>query len=84
MPSFATPTKTGVKYFTFVQDTASTTWYIYHGFGAVPLIDIKINLNGSLQKAYPLSQVNTDNNNVVITWSVPQSGVASLAAMIVS
>jgi hypothetical protein len=83
MPGFATPTKTGVKHFQFVQSTESTTWYIHHGFGATPLVDIKINLNGQLQKADPLSIVSVDANNLTINWTRAQSGVASLAATIV-
>lgn len=72
--------KGGIKFFQYTQSAASTTWTIYHGFGKKPLIDININLNGVVQKAFPQSLVQVDENTVTITWSSPRTGYVTFAS----
>lgn len=62
------------------QATAATTWNINHGLGAKPSVDVFFDMNGIVNKAFPLSIVHVDDNNVTITWSVARAGYATLVA----
>lgn len=75
-----TPSTGGIKFFTHNQSSPSATWNIYHGFNAMPMIDINVIEGGQVQKAFPLSIIHVDDNNVQITWSSPRIGYASFAS----
>lgn len=77
-----TPSRGGVRFFQHTQSVPSTTWTIFHGFGTKPLVDTNVLEEGVMQKAFPLSIVHTDENNVVIQWTVPRTGTVSLASTI--
>lgn len=77
------PSAGGIKFFQYEQTTPSATWNIYHAFGAKPLVDINVIEGGQVQKAFPLSVVHVDDNNVTVTWSSPRVGYASLASPVV-
>jgi hypothetical protein len=62
------------------QAAPATTWNINHGLGAKPSIDVFYDNNGIINKAFPLSIVHVDDNNVTITWSVARAGYATLIA----
>jgi len=71
----------GIKFLTFTQSVPASTWTIFHGFGAMPMIDVTVIDNaGNVQKAFPLSITQIDANNVAITWSSDRAGHASLAS----
>lgn len=76
-----TPTVGGIKFFLFTQSEPSMEWNIYHAMGVNPLVEIQAyDDNGILQKAYPLSVIQVDENNVQVEWSTPRKGFASIAA----
>lgn len=75
-----TPSRGGVRFFQHTQSVASNVWTIFHGFGTTPLVDTNVFEEGTSKKAYPLSVTHTDENNVVIVWSVPRVGHVSLAS----
>lgn len=75
-----TPTKAGIRYFQHTQSVAADVWYIYHGFGAEPMVDVNVLDNGIVKKAFPLTVEHTDVNNVTITWSAPRTGYVSFAS----
>lgn len=77
-----TPTTGGIRFFQFEQTVESDTWDIYHAFGHKPLVDINVILNGKVVKAFPLSIVHVDDNNVRVTWTKPYKGFASIAATV--
>lgn len=77
----ATLSQGGIKFLEFSQEVPATTWEIYHGFGSKPLVDVNIIVNGTVQKAFPLSIIHIDDNNARVTWTVAQSGYASLASV---
>jgi len=77
-----TPTTGGVKFFQHTQSVAASTWNIFHGFGAKPMVDINVLDGGVVKKAFPLSVVHIDENNVQVTWSSARAGTASLASTI--
>ena len=82
MPWSPTPSQGGIRVWQYTQGTAASTWNIYHGFGVTPLVDINaFDDSGVLQKAYPMSVVHTDVNNVVITWSRPRKGYVTFASV---
>lgn len=66
--------------YTHTQGSAATTWNINHGLGAKPSVDVFINNAGTVSKAFPLSIVHVDDDNVTITWSVARAGYATLVA----
>jgi hypothetical protein len=78
-----TPSVGGIRYFTFNQSTPSTTWTIYHGFGQEPLVDVNVLDSGEYKKAFPLSIVHNDVNNITITWTTARAGKAMLAATVI-
>ena len=64
-----------------IQDVASTTWDIAHNMGGnggqgLAIVDTLIDIDGTLVKSLPLGVEIVDANNVRITFSAPQSGVA--------
>jgi hypothetical protein len=74
------PSLGGIKFFAYTQSTPSTTWTIFHGFGAKPMVDTNVIDSGSVQKAFPISVTHVDDDNVTIVWSQPRTGYVSLAA----
>jgi hypothetical protein len=75
-----TPSVGGIKFFQFNQTTPSATWNIYHAFGHNPLVDLNVIEGGQVMKAFPLSVVYVDENNVQVNWSAPRIGYASIAS----
>ena len=75
-------TMPGINFVQYTQSSVATIWNIYHGMGAHPLVETNVYVNGALQKAFPVSIVHLDNNNVRITWSTDRSGYATLASTI--
>ena len=74
----------GIKFFQYTQSSPSSVWSIFHGMGTYPLVEINVyDDNGILQKAFPLSVVHNDLNNVTVTWSSNRAGFASLASTVV-
>jgi hypothetical protein len=78
--SFPTPSQGGVKFWQYEQTTPATTWSIYHAFDQKPLVDILVNDGGVLKKAFPLSMIHVDNNNIQITWTAARAGIVSFAS----
>jgi hypothetical protein len=70
----------GIRFWQYTQSTPAATWNIYHAFGSKPMVDINVLHEGTIQKAFPLSIVHDDDNNLTITWSSPRTGYANLAA----
>jgi hypothetical protein len=77
-----TPTTGGVKFFQHTQSTPAVTWNVFHGFGSKPMVDVNVLDGGVVKKAFPLSIVHVDNDNVQITWSAARTGIVSLASTI--
>ena len=74
----------GIKFLQYKQSAPSSTWSVFHGMGAHPLVEVNVYDNlGVLQKAFPLSIVHTDLNNVTITWSQSRTGIVSIASTVV-
>lgn len=72
----------GIKFLQFEQNTPSSVWTIFHGFGTKPLVDVNVILNGVVTKAFPMAIIHDDDNNVTISWSSPYKGIASLASTV--
>ena len=70
----------GIKFYQYLQETPAHTWIICHAFGAHPLVETNVYVNGKLEKAFPLSITHIDLNNVKVMWSSPRTGTASLAS----
>jgi len=65
--------------YNFTQAVAATTWTIAHNLDAAGIIvDVIIDNGGTLEKAIPLTTVETDDNTVTITFPTVQSGFARL------
>jgi hypothetical protein len=67
-----------MKTFDYIQSTASAVWTINHNLGAYASSDILVLNNGVLQKALPLSIVQSSSNQLVITFTSPFAGGARL------
>lgn len=79
---FPTPSQGGVRFWQYTQSTPSSTWAIYHAFGEKPLVDVIVLDGGIPKKAFPLSVVHVDDNNVEITWTSPRTGFVSFASTV--
>ncbi len=42
------------------------------------MVDVLLEINGVMQKVYPLSITHTSDNTVVVTWSLARTGRAVL------
>lgn len=69
---------TSINPINFTQSTPSDTWVIAHGSGYFPVIDVSININGTLEKIIPKDIINIDVNTVHVVFSSPQTGMARL------
>ena len=75
-------TMPGINFFQYEQTAPSSTWNIYHGMGAHPLVETNVFVDGKLEKAFPVSVQHLDLNNVRVTWSISRTGFATLASTI--
>jgi hypothetical protein len=71
-------TTSGIK-FVQMQQGSAAVWNIVHGLGSKPIVEVAVLVDGTYQKAFPVSIVHVDNNNVTVTWSQPRAGFVSLA-----
>jgi len=67
----------------YVQASPSASWAIEHGLGGngsagVPVIDVFVDYEGSLQKIIPNTVTMVDANNVLIEFTTPYSGYAMI------
>lgn len=70
----------GLKNFVHTQSVPSTAWAIYHAFREQPSVDIAVNYQGGLEKAFPLAVTHVDEDNILITWSSEQTGAVMLSS----
>lgn len=70
-----------VKYIQTPVTTPSTTWNIAHNLGTKPIVETMVYDNGTLVKAFADNITQTDDNNIVITWTSPRYGVVILATL---
>ena len=78
MPLFSS-SKAGVMIYRFTQSAPQITWTIVHNLGSKPMVELFVNDDGVLKKAWPLSMEHVDDDTVVVTWSQGRSGQATLA-----
>jgi len=78
-----TRTKNGLITYRHSQTQPSSSWSVNHQLGAKPLVDVMLEIDGSFQKAFPAAVTHTDDNNVVITWSVPRVGKVVLTSVVI-
>lgn len=67
--------------FRYEQNTPATDWVIQHNLGnngstGVPMVDVYMMLDGSLQKVSPEIVTMNDKNSVTVTFKQPQTGFA--------
>lgn len=62
-----------------VQADASATWVVAHNLGLYPIVDIFVDYEGEKHKILPLSVEYTDLNTCTISFSVPRTGLATVA-----
>lgn len=62
-----------------VQSTPSASWVVVHNLGMYPVADIYIDYEGEKHKILPLSVEYTDLNTCTITFSIPRTGLATVA-----
>lgn len=61
-----------------VQSTAAQTWYIDHQLGGLPVIEVIVHHNGTLQKILPRKIRVVDNLTIVVEFSSPRTGIANV------
>lgn len=75
-----TPSIAGIRFFKHEQVIPAHTWNIFHGFGKNPSVDVTVEIDGQMQKVFPVSITYPDTDNVVVTWSADRIGFAALAS----
>ncbi len=78
MPLFSS-SKAGIMVYRFTQTVPLLTWTIVHNLGSKPMVELFVDDNGTLKKAWPVSMDHIDNDTVVVTWSQGRTGQATLA-----
>lgn len=63
-----------ISTYTHVQSIPSSSWTINHNLGSKPMAETLLEINGTMQKVFPLSVTHSSDNTTVITWSVPRVG----------
>ena len=71
----------GIKYTQTTISTPSTTWNVAHNLGTKPIVETMVYENGVLTKAFADNITQTDDNNLVVTWTSPRYGVVILATL---
>ena len=66
-----------------IQTSASDTWVVLHNLGyevaMYPAVDVYIDSDGSKFKMLPLEVVYDNGNQCTITFTSPQTGLATVA-----
>lgn len=62
------------------QTSASTIWTVTHNLGTeAPVVDVWVDISGTITKILPVSVVATNAQTVTITFSTSRTGVAFVA-----
>jgi hypothetical protein len=69
----------GISTFTHTQASASTTWTVNHNLGRKPNVDVVIPHTGQAETVLPTQIKVTSDNQVVITFTSAQTGIARLS-----
>lgn len=77
-----TPSTGGVKFLEYTQTVPADTWTIYHAFGAHPIVDTNVNVNGVITKAFPTAIEHLDENTVIVRWTIARRGTATLVCTV--
>lgn len=73
-------TTSTINFHRHVQSVASDTWTITHNIGTdAPIVDVWIDVAGTITKVLPLSVTVTNTKVVTITFSSAQAGEACVA-----
>ena len=68
------------KFYSFSQDTPSDTWTVNHNRNSEQVtIEVMINIGGNLEKILPYDIVAANTNTLVVTFTSPQTGKATVA-----
>lgn len=74
----STFTKRVGGYYEHVQTEPATTWTIKHGLKDHPIADAYVIYEGDLQRIIPSAITYVDLDTCILTFSVPQSGFATV------
>lgn len=65
--------------YNYTQSTPSSTWGIVHNLNLeCPVVDVFVNVDGTLEKIIPESVQVSDVNTVTITFTTDYAGVACI------
>lgn len=71
----------GVSYeFTHIQSTANNIWDVDYKRKVVPIVEVRVNLNGTLEKILPQNIELINDHTVRISFATPFTGVARIIA----
>lgn len=73
-----TLTTGGIKVYYHIQSAANSTWTITHNLGGKVIAEFWAMDGSVLKKAFPLSVIHQDDNQMVVTWSAAKEGRATL------
>lgn len=63
----------------YTQSTPSANWVILHGFGRYPIVDVYIDLSGTLTRILPKSITFDNPSQCTVAFNTPQSGFATVS-----
>lgn len=72
-----TATQGGIRVYRHVQSTPASVWTVYHALGTKPIVEIMVDDEGVLKKAWPLEMSHVDDNTVTVRWSTARTGQAT-------
>lgn len=65
--------------FQHVQADPSMEWVIEHWQGGYPIVDVYVEVDGSIAKIIPASVTYNNPNQVTVGFTIPRSGFAAVA-----
>lgn len=68
----------GIITYQHVQSTPSDKWNVGHNLGVFPIVDVLVDIDGTLTKIIPMDIVLVDENNIRIEFSKPFVGSARM------
>lgn len=68
-----------MKPITFTQSTPASQWTITHGFGYKPAVDVMVDDGPGRVKMMPAVVRHVNDQQMILTFNNPESGVARLA-----
>lgn len=67
--------------FIHTQETPASTWNITHDLGCKPIVEVVVDVSGSIVKMQPNKVEHVDDDTMQLTFTTARSGIARLIGL---